>query len=277
MNIQYIPFEQLEIDPTFNTRYELGDIAELSNAIVERGLEIALVITKAEKGIKYIVRGGHRRHAAIALAHSQNKKGVLDYSKIPCDVRTEYNHTDMVADIIVHNSGKPLLPLEEAETYKRLIEDCKIDVHEISRITGKRKPHINSFLKLAYAGSKVKQLVKEGTINASTAIQIISLHPDDEEAQLQTISGASDTALLEGSSKISSSHVQKIREKKPLPKFKMLFDKIAIENVASKNKITPEVYNAITIINELLFDWLPANEAYKKLLQIKPTTKSKSK
>lgn len=277
MKIEFIPFLQIELQPGFNTRYEYGDLEELSRSIIERGLEIPLVLTKAPRGVKYFLVGGHRRYAAIKMAHEAKVVNGFDFTKIPCDVREEYHEKDMIADIIIHNSGKPLLPLEEAETFKRLLEKCGSSVHEIARITGKKKPHINNYLKLAYAGEKIKQLVKEGTITASTAIQIITLHPEDEEAQLDELSGAMDTAIKEGAKKVSSSHVGKIREKKPLPKFKMLVDKIAVENVASKNKVTPEVNEAIKIINELLFDWLPANEAYKRLLQIKPTTKTKSK
>lgn len=273
MEIKHIPFEQIELEPGFNTRYDYGDIQELKIQIVERGLEIPIVLKKQPMANKYWLVGGHRRYKAIEIAWKE-KDTKFDFQKIPCDVREVYERKEMIADIIVHNSGKPLLPLEEAETYKRMIEECKVDVYEIARLTGKKKPQVNALLKLAYAGEKIKQLVKESTITANTAIQIITLHPEDEEAQLSEIQDASNTAIREGATKISSSHVSKIREKKPLPKFKMLLDKIAIENVASKDNIDNKITETMKVINELLFEWLPVNESYKRLKQIS-TTKTK--
>lgn len=273
MNIKYIPYEQLSVEPGFNTRYELGDIQELSESIINNGLEIPIIVVPAPDGIKYFVRSGHRRFAAIT--HAYERKELSDwiksfpFDKIPCEVREKYEKEKQILDIVTHNSGKPLLPLEEAETYKRLREECGWDDKKIASRTGKKRPQINRLLSLAYAGEKIKELVKNNTLLASAAIEIIALHPESEDLQLMEISGALDNAIESGSSRVTSQHVDKIKEKKPLPKFKMLMNKIEVENVANKTAIDPTVRETLKVINALLFEDQSIVNSFSKLKSIK--------
>lgn len=269
MNFKKIPFEQIEIEPGFNTRNEYGEVQELKASIMGHGLEIPLIVIPASNGVKYWVKSGHRRWTAIDLGYQEKEKHPgFDFSAIPCDVRENYDPAKQVIDIIVHNMQKPLTPLEEAETYRRLVYEQQMSVHEISAITGKRKPHINSYLSLATAGGSIKELVRNDQLSASTAIQIISLHPGDEQAQLAEISGALDTAIEEGATRVRSSHVAKIKQKNPMVKFKMLQNKIAVEKLANPKCIHPAALEAIEIIGKLMADMQP-QQAFTKLKTIK--------
>lgn len=261
-----IPYEQIELDPGFNCRYFYGELVELKNSIMNSGLEMPLVLRQADDGVKYYLVGGHRRYSAIKMGYEENNKD-FDFTKIPCQVRKNYTLQDRTLDLIRHNSGLPLQPLEEAETYQRLVVDCKLDSYAIAKLTGHKRSKIMSYLSLAEADEKIKNLVKENVVTAATAINIIKMFPYDIEAQLQEISGAMDRAIETGSSRVTSGHVDKLSEKKPLPRFKMLAHKVSVEHLAAK-KINPNVVATMKIIEEVLFEGLPVQKAFDKINNI---------
>lgn len=102
-----------------------AELAELRQSIEERGQLSPIQVNR--KGGRYQIVFGDRRFLAVKS---------LGWSKIQAIV-VEYSEEDMFIDRATENvQRKNLSPVEEALTYRRLIEKCELGVAEIGKRMG---------------------------------------------------------------------------------------------------------------------------------------------
>lgn len=66
--IKMIPFNQIKVDDSLNSRQHLQDVKKLADSIAENGLKSALLVTNGGEGEKpYTLAAGFRRAAALSL------------------------------------------------------------------------------------------------------------------------------------------------------------------------------------------------------------------
>lgn len=177
---------ELVIEEGFNVRYDMGDLQELCDSIVERGvLQPIQAYTKKGDINRYTVIEGHRRVAAIKLGIS---KGLIDEStfKISMVKTRPMSDVDRSLSLVTFNSGKPLHMLEEAAVYERAIA-YKATVQEIAKRTGKSITHINNCLSLLTASVGTKKMIMNGNVSPTTVVGMLKkLEPQDVEKSLKS-------------------------------------------------------------------------------------------
>ena len=115
-------------------------LKDLTNSIKERGVIQPIIVRKSNsENNKYEIIAGERRWLAA------RKAGLHD---IPV-VITEADDLKSLEFAIVENVQRhDLNPLEEAQGYKRLIDEFSYDQDKVSRFIGKSRSYITNSLRL---------------------------------------------------------------------------------------------------------------------------------
>ena len=140
---------------------------DLSNSIKERGVIQPIIVRRSKtEGSKYEIIAGERRWLAA------RKAGLHE---IPVVV-TEADDLKSLEFAIVENVQRhDLNPLEEAQGYKRLINEFSYDQEKVSKFIGKSRSYITNALRLLNLPQDVLQLVEEKKNSAGHAKVLVGL------------------------------------------------------------------------------------------------------
>ena len=147
--------------------FDEENLDDLTNSIKERGVIQPIIVRKSNlDNSKYEIIAGERRWLAA------RKAGLHD---IPVVV-TEVDDLRSLEFAIVENVQRhDLNPLEEAQGYKRLIDDFSYDQEKVSRFIGKSRSYITNALRLLNLPSEVLNLVENKKITSGHAKILVGL------------------------------------------------------------------------------------------------------
>lgn len=166
-DILYLPYDVLKIDPGFNVRKDYGNLEELAKDIAKNGLKRPLRVRN--DGERALIVDGHRRHKALPMAM---QFGFDLAAGVPCQVVTARETSELLVEQLSSNSGKPLEPIEEAEAYRRLVDDEKWTPQQIADQTGKSITHVKNRMALTKATPELRRKLARGEISVSAAQQV---------------------------------------------------------------------------------------------------------
>ena len=132
-----IAIAKIKPDPK-QPRKSLGDIAGLAKSITEYGVIVPIVV-QPDGADGYQIIAGERRYSA-------SKEAKL--KAIPCIVRTFDEHRKLEVQLIENLHRKGLTPVEEAASYRTLIDDHRLSQRELSRKLGQSASGINQTLRI---------------------------------------------------------------------------------------------------------------------------------
>ncbi len=140
---------------------------DLTNSIKERGVIQPIIVRKSSNdNSKYEIIAGERRWLAA------RKAGLHD---IPV-VLTDVDDLKSLEFAIVENVQRhDLNPLEEAQGYKRLIDEFSYDQDKVSKFIGKSRSYITNSLRLLNLPQEVLKFVEEQKITAGHAKILVGL------------------------------------------------------------------------------------------------------
>jgi len=147
--------------------FDEDNLEDLSNSIKERGVIQPIIVRRSNSdGAKYEIIAGERRWLAA------RKAGLHD---IPVVV-TEADDLKSLEFAIVENVQRhDLNPLEEAQGYKRLIDEFSYDQEKVSKFIGKSRSYITNSLRLLTLPNSVLQFIEEKKISAGHAKILVGL------------------------------------------------------------------------------------------------------
>ena len=147
--------------------FEEENLDDLTNSIKERGVIQPIIVRKSSSDkSKFEIIAGERRWLAASRA------GLHD---IPVVV-TEADDLKSLEFAIVENVQRhDLNPLEEAQGYKRLIDDFSYDQEKVSKFIGKSRSYITNSLRLLNLPSEVLKFVEDKKISAGHAKILVGL------------------------------------------------------------------------------------------------------
>jgi ParB/RepB/Spo0J family partition protein len=187
VNAMKFRIQDIHEQPGFNLREEGEDLAqsieELAQYIVRGGMYPPLEIRIRDEGGVFVVDGHRRRRAvlrAIELgADMADKNGDVWVHVVAFDG----NDVDRMARVMTSNESKPLTDLERANGYKRLAS-FGLKPAEIAEKIGRSRPHVEQMLILANANRDVQNLVRDGKVSATAAIEMVRKHGEKAGAEL---------------------------------------------------------------------------------------------
>lgn len=202
----------------FNVRKDYGDLEELKNSLVSKGMKVPAqgrTQKDPETGEKFWqLSDGHRRLAAAQLAVAEGEKIIF---LIQAEPQKNYTDLDRLVDMSTRNSGKPLNPIEEAELYRRLVEEHNLTPKEVAGMVSKSYVHVNSMLNLlSGVTEETKDLISTGKVSATVVVgmQKSKLAPEVIEENIK------DALEETGKKKVTAKDITGAvsgRERKPVP------------------------------------------------------------
>ncbi len=147
--------------------FDENNLEELTNSIKERGIIQPIVVRKSNDDIsKYEIIAGERRWLAAQKAGLHNVPVVV----------TEADDLKSLEFAIVENVQRhDLNPLEEAQGYKRLIDEFNYDQEKVSKFIGKSRSYIANSLRLLTLPEGVIKLIESLKLSAGHAKILVGL------------------------------------------------------------------------------------------------------
>ena len=147
--------------------FDESTLDDLTNSIKERGVLQPIIVRKSnDNESKFEIIAGERRWLAA------QKAGLHD---VPVVV-TEVDDLKSLEFAIIENVQRhDLNPLEEAQGYKRLIDDFSYDQEKVSKFIGKSRSHITNSLRLLSLPDAVIKLIESQKLTAGHAKILVGL------------------------------------------------------------------------------------------------------
>ena len=147
--------------------FDENNLIDLTNSIKERGMIQPIIVRKSSNHLgKFEIIAGERRWLAAQRAGLHNVPVII----------TEADDLKSLEFAIVENVQRhDLNPLEEAQGYKRLIDEFSYDQEKVSKFIGKSRSHITNSLRLLNLPADVIKLIETQKITAGHAKILVGL------------------------------------------------------------------------------------------------------
>ena len=147
--------------------FDESNLEDLTKSVIERGIIQPIVVRKLnDDNSKYEIIAGERRWIAAQRAGLHNVPVVI----------TEADDLKSLEFAIVENVQRnDLNPLEEAQGYKRLIDQFSYDQDKVSKFIGKSRSYITNSLRLLTLPTDVIKLIETQKITAGHAKILVGL------------------------------------------------------------------------------------------------------
>ena len=147
--------------------FDEESLDDLVNSIKERGVIQPIIVRKSNSdNSKYEIIAGERRWIA------SQKAGLHE---IPVVVTNVDDLKSLEFAIVENVQRHDLNPLEEAQGYKRLIDEFSYDQEKVSRFIGKSRSYISNSLRLLNLPKEVLNYVEQKKITAGHAKILVGL------------------------------------------------------------------------------------------------------
>ena len=147
--------------------FEKDTLEELTISIKERGIIQPLIVRKSDdQDNKFELIAGERRWQAAQSA---------GLHEVPVVIIEADNLKSLELAIIENVQRKDLNPIEEAESYKNLIENFGYDHEKVSKFIGKSRSYISNSIRLLSLPQKIIEMIRQEKISQGHAKILIGL------------------------------------------------------------------------------------------------------
>ena len=164
---------QLQISDLIPNKYQPrkifdeNNLEDLTNSIKERGVIQPIIVRKSnDDNSKYEIIAGERRWLAAQRA---------GLNEVPVVVTKADNLKSLEFAIVENVQRHDLNPLEEAQGYKRLIDEFSYDQEKVAKFIGKSRSHIANCLRLLTLPNEVIELIEAQKLTAGHAKILVGL------------------------------------------------------------------------------------------------------
>ena len=148
-------------------------LQELADSIKEKGILEPLIVRKVEQGYEIIV--GERRWRAA------QKAGLKE---VPVLVKEMEGREVLELSLIENLQREDLNPIEEAEAYRRLIEEFGLNQEELGTRLGKERSTVTNILRLLKLPPEVREQLVKNRISSGHARAILSIENKERQKEL---------------------------------------------------------------------------------------------
>ncbi len=164
-----------QIDPTEDQprrMFNENKLNELAQSIKTNGIIQPIVVRR--NGLRFQIIAGERRWRAAQRA---------GLHQIPCIIKEVAEESILELSLIENIQREELNPIEEANAYRKLLDQLNITQEEIAKRVGKDRTSITNSLRLLKLPQEIQKLVEEDKLSMGHARALLSLDsPDDQKS-----------------------------------------------------------------------------------------------
>ena len=148
-------------------KFDEFSLEELTNSIRVRGIIQPIIVRpSSDEDDKFEIIAGERRWQAAQYA------GLHEVPIVVIDID---NLKSLEFAIVENVQRKDLNPIEEAEGYKRLIDEFNYDQDKVSKFIGKSRAHISNCLRILSLPQEIIDLIIEDKLSQGHAKILVGL------------------------------------------------------------------------------------------------------
>ena len=148
-------------------KFEKESLEELASSIKERGIIQPIIVRKSDdQDDKFEIVAGERRWQAAQNA---------GLHEVPAVVIKADNLKSLEFAIVENVQRKDLNPIEEAEGYKKLIDEFRYDQEKVAKFIGKNRTYITNCLRLLTLPQKIIEYIIDEKISQGHAKILVGL------------------------------------------------------------------------------------------------------
>jgi ParB family chromosome partitioning protein len=181
-----------QIEPNKNQprqSFNEESLSELSESIREFGIIQPIIVRKLDGEDKYEIIAGERRFRAAKQ---------VGLTTIPAIINSNIDdNSSLVLALIENIHRENLSPIEQAHTYKQLIEELNITHEDLSKKIGKSRASITNLLRILNLPISVQKLIEEGKVTTGHAKVLVSLKKPEDQLQVAEMIVQKDLSVRE--------------------------------------------------------------------------------
>ncbi len=172
--VAYVDIELIK-DNSLQPRSDYDDakLEELKASIKEKGVLQPILVRKQADGYE-VIAGERRLRAARAI----------NLAKVPVIIKEVSDNEALILALVENIQREDLNPIEEAEAYKRLMEEFNFTYNEIARSVGKGTTTIINMLRLLKLPSRIREALVKGEITTGHARALLGSDNPEEQINL---------------------------------------------------------------------------------------------
>ena len=148
-------------------KFDETSLEELTNSIRARGIIQPIIVRPSSDNIdQFEIVAGERRWQAAQYA---------GLHEVPVVIINVDNLKTLEFAIVENVQRKDLNPIEEAEGYKRLIDEFSYDQDKVSKFIGKSRAHISNCLRLLTLPQEIIELIIDEKLSQGHAKILVGL------------------------------------------------------------------------------------------------------
>ena len=189
------------------SRIDEGALTELTASIEASGLLQPIVVRPRGSGYELIA--GERRWRAVER---------LGWPTIPGVVKDVDDQTLLTLALIENLQRNDLSPIDEAQGYRRLMDEFNVPQAEVARLVGRNRTTVANLLRLLKLPQEVQGLLHEGKLSEGHARALLALEQADAIVRLarRAVADGWSVREVEARVKVDPRPAGRRREARPL-------------------------------------------------------------
>ncbi len=150
------------------------ELEDLVNSIKEHGILQPLTVSERPEG-GYELIAGERRYRASQIA---------GLKKVPCLVRSASQQERLELALVENIQRQNLNAIEEAFSFKRLVDEFFLTQQEVANKVGKSRSHVANTIRLMDLPDEIKKALVDGILSSGKARALLSLKDQKEQIKM---------------------------------------------------------------------------------------------
>lgn len=164
-NVRNVDIDLVEPNPGQpRQKFDAGPLEELAASLREKGVLQPIIVRPSAVPGRFEIVAGERRWRAA---------GIAGLKAIPAIVRTFDDAEALQVSIIENVQRENLNAIEEATSYRRLIEQFGHTQEQVAEALGRSRSHVANLVRLLSLPAEVQDKVRDGSLSAGHARALI--------------------------------------------------------------------------------------------------------
>ena len=215
--------------------FDEDKLEELADSIKQVGVIDPLLVQ--DKGDYYEIVGGERRWRASKMA---------GLKKVPIYVREYSDEEKLLIALLENTQREDLDPIEEATTYKRLMDEFNLTQDEVADRVSKSRPAVANALRLLNLSPEVQDMLSKKIISSGHARAILAIKNKDRQSEFANIIIDNNLSVREVEKEIKK--MQSEGSSSPAPKKEKIDPQLAAVYADLEEKLKQAVGTKVSII-----------------------------